>query len=54
MYIKIKNEEVRERVINILQNTNWVDVLCFNNKGRKNITQQALCKYLKEQIPELE
>lgn len=53
MYFKIKDEDYKEQIIDILTTTDWEKNICKGTSGQQNLTQWQVCKYLKEQIPEL-
>lgn len=55
MYFIIINKDLKEKIINILKNTDWKEFYLLS-KGNKNIPrllQWQIIKYLKEQIPEI-
>jgi hypothetical protein len=54
MYFKINETKYKNRVLDILVNTNWEKEVCNGTTGQFNLTQWQVYKYLKEQIPELE
>lgn len=54
MYFKINDNVHKENILYILKNTDWETEVCSGTSGQQNLTQWQVCKYLKEQIPELE
>lgn len=54
MYFKIHNEKYKNKIIDLIKNTNWEENICKGSSGQFNLTQWQVYKYLKEQIPELE
>ena len=54
MYFKICDDTHREEILKILKTTDWEREVCNGTSGQQNLTQWQVCKYLKEQIPELE
>ena len=54
MYFKIRNKKYKNKAIDIIKNTNWEKEVCNGSSGQFNLTQWQVCKYLKEQIPELQ
>lgn len=54
MYFKICDDVYREDILKILKTTDWEREVCNGTSGQQNLTQWQVCKYLKEQIPELE
>lgn len=53
MYFKIKDEDYKEQIIDILTTTDWEKNICKGTSGQQNLTQWQVCKYLKEHIPKL-
>ena len=51
-YITVNREDLKERVLNVLQTVDWVKEYAMT--ATPNLLQWQVCKYLKEQIPELE
>ena len=51
-YITVNREDLKERVLKVLQTVNWVKEYAMT--ATPNLLQWQVCKYLKEQIPELE
>lgn len=54
MYFKICDDTHREDILRLLMTTDWKTEVCNSTSGQQNLTQWQVCKYLKEQIPELE
>lgn len=54
MYFKINNFQHKEKIINLIKNTDWEKEICNGSSGQFNLTQWQVCKYIKEQIPEIE
>ena len=52
IYIKILNEKYKNKVLKLIKETNWKELL--NNISKPYITVTNLYKYIKEQIPEIE
>lgn len=52
LYIKVNKVELREKVINLIKNTDWNEV--YKMTTVPTLRQWKVLKYLKEQIPELE
>ena len=51
-YFYINNEKLKSRILDVLKNTDWKSM----SKGISDtyrLPQWKICKYLKEQIPEL-
>lgn len=54
MYFKINNNKYKEKIIDLIRNTNWEEEICKGSSGQFNLTQWQVYKYIKEQIPEIE
>ena len=52
-YLIIKNYELRDKVLDICNNTDWRNDVAPKNTSSKKIQTWRIYKYLKEQIPEL-
>ena len=52
IYIKVLNEKYKNKVLKLIKETNWKELL--NNISKPYITVTNLYKYIKEQIPEIE
>lgn len=52
-YIYVKNDLFKERVVNLIKNTNWREVI-KHMTGVEKVNQWQVYKYIKEQIPEIE
>lgn len=50
-YITVNREELKGRVLKVLQTVNWIKEYAMT--ATPNLLQWQVCKYLKEQIPEL-
>lgn len=50
-YLIIQNEEYRERILELMRNTDWKKM--YENTSAKKIQNWKIYKYLKEHIPEL-
>ena len=53
MYFKIHNDLFKDKIINLIKNTNWENGMCGGTSGQTNLTQWQFYKYIKEQIPEI-
>ena len=53
MYFKIHNDNLKDKIINIVKNTDWENGMCNGTSGQTNLTQWQVYKYIKEQIPEI-
>ena len=51
-YFYIHNEKLKDRVLDILKNTDWKSI-SKGISGTYRLPQWKICKYLKEKIPEL-
>lgn len=49
--IKVNNEQLKEKVLDLIRNTKWEEV--YHMTTTPNLLQWQVYKYLKEQIPEL-
>lgn len=52
-YFIIKNDELRDKILYICNNTDWKNDVAPKNTSSKKIQTWRIYKYLKEQIPEL-
>lgn len=52
-YIIIKNDFLREKILNVCKQTNWKEDVAPKNTSSKKIQTWRIYKYLKEKIPEL-
>lgn len=52
-YIIINNLELKDKILEICNNTNWKEEVAPKNTSSKKIQTWRIYKYLKEQIPEL-
>lgn len=52
-YIIIKNEKLKNRILEVCKNTDWKNNVAPKNTSSKKIQTWRIYKYLKEQIPEL-
>ena len=52
-YLIIKNDELRYKILDICNNTDWKNDVAPKNTSSKKIQTWRIYKYLKEQIPEL-
>ena len=50
-YITVNREELKGKVLKVLQTVNWIKEYAMT--ATPNLLQWQVCKYLKEQIPEL-
>lgn len=53
-YIKVNKNELRNKIVELIRNTDWEGDVCGGISGQTNLAQWQVYKYLKEQIPELE
>ena len=53
MYFKINNTILKDKIIELIKNTDWEKEICKGSSGQFNLTQWQVYKYIKEQIPEL-
>jgi len=53
-YFKIHNQEVKEKVIELIANTDWELKVCNGISGQTNLAQWQVYKYIKEQMPEIQ
>ena len=53
-YFKINNDMFREKIVRLIETTDWEHDVCNGISGQTNLSQWQVYKYLKEQIPELE
>jgi len=51
-YLYINSEQYKNKIINLIRNTNWKDVV-KHMTGTEKINQWQVYKYIKEQIPEI-
>jgi len=52
-YFKIHNQEIRDKVIALIIDTDWESEVCNGISGQTNLAQWQVYKYIKEQIPEI-
>ena len=53
-YFKIYNNELKNKIIDLIKNTDWEHDVCNGISGQTNLAQWQVYKYLKEQIPKLQ
>jgi len=52
-YFVVKNEKLKDKVIELIKETNWEKDVCLGISGQLKLAQWQIYKYIKEQIPEI-
>jgi len=54
IYFKIHNDNIKDKILNLIINTDWEKEVCKGISGQNNLSMWRVYRYIKEQIPEIE